>query len=117
MMTDQELLRTWMDLQDGGLTQAQAAKFLGLSQPGVNAVLLGKQRLSKVGRQFVLQLIETVKVQAKRQAEMLETPIPAEWAEALQRIVFEMRDRREAFEAAKMPDVYQNDSYVMSDVG
>ena len=26
-------------------------------------------------------------------------------------------NRRDTFEAAKMPDVYQNDSYVMSDVG
>lgn len=47
-MTEQELLRTWMEMA-GGLTQAQAAERLGLSQPGVNQVLKGKCNLSIEG--------------------------------------------------------------------
>ena len=55
-MTDQELLRTWMEMA-GGLTQAQAAERLGLTQPGVNQVLNGKCNLSEVGRKFIAHLI------------------------------------------------------------
>ena len=117
MATDIELLQSWMELQDGGLTQVQAAKFLGMSQPGLNNVLTGKSRLSKVGRQFVLHLLETVKVCNQRQAEMLDTPIPAEWVDTLYRLAGEMRERREVIEAAKTSDVYQDNSYIMADVG
>ena len=54
-----ELLAAWMEAA-GGLTQAQAAEMLGMSQPGVHAVLSGKSRLSKVGRQFVRHLLSEV---------------------------------------------------------
>ena len=57
--TDMELLAAWMEAA-GGLTQAQAAEMLGMSQPGVHAVLSGKSRLSKVGRQFVRHLLSEV---------------------------------------------------------
>ena len=57
--TDMELLAAWMEAA-GGLTQAQAAEILGMSQPGVHAVLSGKSRLSKVGRQFVRHLLSEV---------------------------------------------------------
>ena len=57
--TDMELLAAWMEAA-GGLTQAQAAEMLGMSQPGVHAVLSGKRRLSKVGRQFVRHLLSEV---------------------------------------------------------
>ena len=63
-MTDQELLRTWMEMA-GGLTQAQAAERLGLTQPGVNQVLKGKCNLSEVGRKFIAHLISD-----------LDTPTP-----------------------------------------
>ena len=46
-----------MERQDGGLTQAQAAERLGLTQSGVNQVLKGKCNLSKVGRKFIARLI------------------------------------------------------------
>ena len=57
--TDMELLAAWMEAA-GGLTQAQAAEMLGMSQPCVHAVLSGKSRLSKVGRQFVRHLLSEV---------------------------------------------------------
>lgn len=56
-MTDAELLQHWMSRQDGGLTQAQAAERLGLTQSGVNQVLKGKCNLSEVGRKFIAHLI------------------------------------------------------------
>ena len=62
-MNDAELLREWMDKQDGGLTQAQAAERLGMSQPGVYAVLSGKSKLSGIGRRFVKHLIADLDAQ------------------------------------------------------
>ena len=56
-MTDAELLQHWMSRQDGGLTQAQAAERLGLTQSGVNQVLKEKCNLSEVGRKFIAHLI------------------------------------------------------------
>ena len=72
-MTDAELLRHWMDKQDGGLTQSQAAERLGMSQPGVYAVLSGKSNLSGIGRKFIEHLIAD-----------LDSPTPA--IDALRRI-------------------------------
>lgn len=68
--TDAELLTLLMQLQDGGLTQGQTARLLGMSQPGVNRVLSGKSNLSSTGRAFVLYLLQEVKVNAA-------TPHPA----------------------------------------
>ena len=58
----------------GGLTQAQAAERLGLTQSGVNQVLNGKCNLSKVGRKFIAHLISD-----------LDAPTPA--LDALRRIM------------------------------
>ena len=89
--TDKEILTLWMEMA-GGLTQQQAAEVLGMSQPGINAVLTGKQRLSKVGRQFVRYLL--------RDGERFAPPpLPEEWEQTLLRIVDEMRERREALAA------------------
>ena len=79
-----------------GMTQRQAADILGVSQPAIHAILSGQNRLSRMGRQYVRHLIETTSVSHRRRQEMIDTPIPAEWVETLQRIVFEMQERREA---------------------
>jgi len=99
-MTDQELLRALMDLHDGGLTQEQAAKLLGMTQPGINNVLTGRGKLSRVGRAFVRHLLQ----------DAASRPVPeaAEWAQTLRRLASEMET---------LPSAYTSDEYVMADVG
>lgn len=106
-MTDQELVRTWMELHDGGLTQAQAAKILGLKQPAINNVLSGKSRLSKTGRMFVQYLL----TDGKRRAAMPPLPAAAEWARTLYRIAQEIEA------AEQLPPEYTSDIYLTNDVG
>lgn len=112
-MTDTELLAGWMEAA-GGLTQAQAAEILGMSQPGVYAVLSGKSRLSKVGRQFVRHLLG--EINGAPPAE-----IPAAWPETLRQVASEMSAQIEAQhksrERASLPAHYLDDEYIMSDVG
>ena len=112
-MTDTELLTAWMEAA-GGLTQAQAAAMLGMSQPGVYAVLSGKSRLSKVGRQFVRHLLG--EINGAPPAE-----IPAAWPETLRQVASEMlaqiEAQRMARERASLPEHYTNDEYLMSDIG
>ena len=85
-MTDQDLLQTLIELHDGGLTQAQAADLLGMSQPGINNVLAGKSRLSRTGRAFVEHLLRD----GERLAAMPPLPNAAEWARELYRIAREI---------------------------
>ena len=109
--TDMELLAAWMEAA-GGLTQAQAAEMLGMSQPGVHAVLSGKSRLSKVGRQFVRHLLS--EIHGAPPAE-----IPAAWPETLRQVASEMSAQIEAQRMARAatPAHYTDDEYIMSDVG
>lgn len=107
-MTDAELLTLLMQLQDGGLTQEQTAKLLGMTQPGVNRVLSGKSKLSSTGRAFVLYLLQEVKVNA---APKRPIPQAAEWAKTLYRLA------REIEELEQLPPEYASDAYVMADVG
>ena len=100
-MTDQELLRALMDLHDGGLTQEQAAKLLGMTQPGILNVLSGRSRLSRVGRAFAQYLLRDA-------APPRPTPATAEWAQTLRRLADEMET---------LPSAYTSDEYVMADVG
>lgn len=97
-----------MQLQDGGLTQEQAARLLGMSQPGVNHVLSGKSKLSSTGRAFVLYLLHEVKVNA---APPRLIPQAAEWAKTLYRMA------REIEELEQLPPEMVSDEYVMADVG
>lgn len=92
-MTDAELLAGWMEAA-GGLTQAQTAEILGLSQPGVYAVLSGKSRLSKVGRQFLRHLLG--EINGAPPAE-----IPTAWPETLRQIASEMSAQIEAQRMAR----------------
>ena len=112
-MTDTELLAGWMEAA-GGLTQARAADILGMSQPGVYAVLSGKSRLSKVGRQFVRHLL----------GESNGAPpaeIPAAWPETLRQVAREMsaqiEAQRMARERSSLPAHYWDNEHIMSDVG
>ena len=100
-MTDQELLRVLMDLHDGGLTQEQAAKLLGMTQPGIHNVLSGRSHLSRVGRAFAQYLLRAA-------APPRPTPATAEWAQTLRRLADEME---------QMPSAHSSDEYVMADVG
>lgn len=95
-MTDAELLRAWMERQDGGLTQAHAAERLGMSQPGVYAVLSGKSNLSGIGRKFIAHLIADIDAQKPT-------------LDALRRIYL--------LSAENLPKEYLDDSYLYNDVG
>ena len=96
-MTDAELLQAWLTRQDGGLTQAQAAHWLGMSQPGVHAVLMGKNRLSGTGRRFIEYLLAD-----------LDAPESSERAALRQ--VWQIVSQA-------LPSDYTDDSYLMTDVG
>lgn len=96
-MSDAELLQEWMSLS-GLLTQKQAAGLLGMSQPGLNAVINGKSRLSAVGRRFVQHLI------ADCSAVGTAPETVAEWKKALNRLA-------EAMEQ-ELPTEYLDNSYM-----
>lgn len=83
-MDDRELLQQLMTLHNGGLTQAQAADLLGMTQPGVHNVLSGKSNLSNTGRAFVRYLLQDGERVAR------EPRINDEWATTLYRIAREM---------------------------
>ena len=71
-MTDAELLREWMEKQDGGLTQAQAAERLGVKQPAIHAVLKGKSALSGSGRKFVEHLLHDLENPSPEKTTLLK---------------------------------------------
>ena len=83
---------------EGLLTQEQAAGLLGMSQPGLNAVLRGKSHLSAVGRRFVQHLI------ADCSAAGVAPQTVAEWRKALNRLA-------EAMEQ-ELPTEYIDNSYL-----
>lgn len=95
-MNDAELLRLWMDKQDGGLTQAEAAERLGVKQPAIHAVLTGKSLLSGSGRKFVEHLLHD-----------LDNPTPEK--SALLKIW--------QLSAGALPPEYRDNSYLFTDVG
>lgn len=102
MSDDRELLRQLMAAHDGGLTQAQVATLLDMTQPGINNVLRGKSKLSKTGRAFVRYLLSE---ETRRGAVQI-----ADFAAALRQIADEM-------DAAALPDKYASNDYLMDDVG
>ena len=95
-MNDAELLRLWMDKQDGGLTQAQAAEWLGIKQPAIHAVLSGKSALSGSGRKFVEHLLNDLDNPTPEKAALLKI-----WQ----------------LSAGALPPEYRDNSYLFSDVG
>lgn len=99
---DRELLRQLMAAHDGGLTQAELAALLGMTQPGINNVMTGKSQLSRVGRAFALYLL--------REDERRSALPIADWAAAIRQIADEI-------EAAELPPEYRLDNYLMDDVG
>lgn len=91
-----------MAAHDGGLTQEEVGTLLDMRQSGINNVLRGKSKLSKVGRQFVRYLLR----EDERRGAL---PI-ADWAAAIRQIADEI-------EAAELPQAYTSDDYIMDDVG
>ena len=102
-MEDRELLQQLMAAHDGGLTQAEVATLLDMTQPGVNNVLKGKSKLSKTGRAFVRYLLRE---DTRRGAVPM-----ADWAVLLRQVADEMDA------AAELPPEYTTDTYLMNDVG
>ena len=94
-MYDSELLQSLLDAY--ALTQAQAAEWLGMTQPGIHNVLASKSNLSSVGRKFVEHLIGD--------ARKPESPEIA----ALRQIA--------DIAAHTLPPAYLNNSYILEDVG
>lgn len=101
-LRDRESLRQLMAAHDGGLTQTELATLLDMTQPGINNVMTGKSKLSRVGRAFVRYILRE---DTRRGA----LPI-ADWAAAIRQIADEI-------EAAELPPEYRLDNYLMDDVG
>ena len=101
--SDAELLQQLINTYCGGLTQAQAANLLGITQPGINNVLTGRSNFSGSGRAFVQHLLGE---QATRRAAQSRL---ADWAITLRRVAAEV-------DGTLPPEMLDN-TYIMADVG